>query len=201
MSWQRRPLLRALELLRQQLQEEVVPPIQYGALVDAETAAVALIRRRRVRVGLLLLQREAEEGPPHLDGPLHQATIYAVVHHLEESPLAARLRHRRRDAAVVVFQVDRWDGGGAVEAGRERGTVALRLDVVGGDGGEAALRQGLHSDDRLGPLHQLDASHGFRLNSGSTQSGPVWLLINDQSLAIYREGGVRQNGRACYIYN
>jgi len=162
------------------VEEEVVAPVEDGALLDAEAAAVALVRARRVGVALLLRERAAEEAAPGLPRRAHQLGAHPVVDHLKESPLAARgrdglgddvpdkaagagvLRLQQQLAEVDDRNADVRGLGRLIRIrlldcrwrrrGHDDGAVARRLDVAARDDGQAALGERLHADDGLRPL-------------------------------------------------
>jgi hypothetical protein len=183
---------RALGRLRREVEEEVVAPVEDGAPLDAEAAAVALVRARRVGVALLLGGRAAEEAAPGLPRRAHQLGAHPVVDHLEEAPVPARGGDGLGDGgdgdgAVCgqqVAEVDDRNAGEGVRAGlllprmdcrrrwchdrcRGRGrAVARRLDVAARDDGQPALGERLHADDGLRPL--LHAVRHLKLCASGT---------------------------------
>jgi hypothetical protein len=157
---------RALGRLRREVEEEVVAPVEGGALLDAEAAAVALVRAGRVGVALPLRERAAEEAAPGLPRRAQQLGAHPVADHLEEAPLPARGGDGLGDGGAAVRRQQRAeiDDRNAHVRGlrglldcrcRRRGhggAVARRLDVAARDDGQAALGQRLHADDGLRPL-------------------------------------------------
>lgn len=152
------------------MEEEIIAPVELGFLHHPETAAVAFVRGGGVSVALLLLQREVEELPPRLLHAAHQLLLNSMVDHLEESPLAASagdelqsLPAERLIAGAQVVEVNRGDVDLVHRrrvAGEQR-AVREVFDVAVGDGPDAALREGLNSDNGLGP--GLYATHDVNL--------------------------------------
>lgn len=105
----------ALEAQRQEVEVIVVSPVKNGSPIDAEAAAVPLVRLRRVAVHLLLLHRQVEELPPVLPCSPHEARVHPVPHDLEEPPFSARVRHGLRRVAAA--EVDDRDVDGLLGGG------------------------------------------------------------------------------------
>lgn len=133
-----RPFLKISPGLRKDIKIQVVPPVESRPLLDAEAAAVALVRDRIVGELLLLLDgHQPEEVPRHHPHPLHQIRAHPVVHHLEEPPLRACLGNRLDDGVRGRSQVDYGDAGWfLVRLGRR--ALGRELDVAVGDSGDAA---------------------------------------------------------------
>lgn len=104
-----RPLIKISQVGGQVVKEVVIAPVENGALFDTEAAAVALVGCGGVGVGLLELHGLVEELAPHLLSRVHELRPHAVVHHLKEPPLAARLRHMCHRRPIVVVEAPEVD--------------------------------------------------------------------------------------------
>ena len=192
----RRPVVLIPHNLRQIIQKKVVAPVELGALLHAQPAPIPFISSRGVRVQLLLLQREVEEFPPHLPYASHQLRPHAVVHHLEETPLAARARYPVEGLPAAGFVAAAEQGaeidGGNVGVGGDGGgggAVGRGLDVPVGEEMDAAVGEGLNPYNRLRPA--LNAIHG----------GRVYTLKGKKTEEKIECRGGECCGRWCYFYS
>lgn len=151
-----------LDGLGEEVEVEVVTPIQDGTFFDADAAAVALVSPGVVGVRLLLRHGEAEEASPYLPDLPDQVRAHPVVHRLEESPGAARVRHGADGGAAFSrafrqpSQVDHRDVGRG-DAFVRRRAFGRRLDVQVWNRRQTAVRQGLDMNNPFWPF--LKAVH------------------------------------------